>query len=95
MKIDFQDAQLFNERFDPRGHTKNFLEKWRVVEVPSHLWFQVFFYWLGPIPKAWYIHEDIGRQTSYCKNLQDQFAKIYPLQVGTLSSTKSFKESGK
>jgi hypothetical protein len=53
--IDFQDVQLFNGRSDPKVHIEHCLKQWRVAEVPSHLWIQLFLHSLGPIPKSWYI----------------------------------------
>jgi hypothetical protein len=52
MNIDFQDVQLFDGSSDPRVHIEHCLEQWRVAEVPSQLWIQLFLYLLGPIPKA-------------------------------------------
>jgi len=75
MKKYFQDAQLFEERFEPRMHIKHFLKYWKVMEVPTHLWVHVFFHSLGPIPRAWYIHEDTRRQMNCWQTLQEQFFK--------------------
>jgi hypothetical protein len=45
------------------------------VEAPSHLWVHVFLHSLGPIPKAWYIHEEARIHMNYWKTLQEQFCK--------------------
>jgi hypothetical protein len=37
MKINFQDAQLFDGWSYPKVHIEHFLKKWRVAQVPSHL----------------------------------------------------------
>jgi hypothetical protein len=58
-------------------HIEHFLKQWRVVEVPSHLWVQVFFHSLGPIPRAWYIHEETRRQMNCWQTLQEQFCKDF------------------
>jgi hypothetical protein len=63
MNIDFQDVQLFDGRFDPKVYIEHCLKHCQIVEVPSHLWVQVFIHSLGPVPKSWYIHEDTRRQT--------------------------------
>jgi len=77
MRIYFQYVQLFDGRSNPKMHIEHSLKQWRVAEVPSHLWVQVFFHSLGPIPKAWYIHEETRRQTKYWKILKEQFYKEF------------------
>jgi hypothetical protein len=75
MQMDFQVAQLFNGNFDPKTHIEQCIRQWKVAEIPSRLWVQVFSHSLGPIPKSWYIHEETRRQTSNSKTLADQFHK--------------------
>jgi hypothetical protein len=77
MQMDFQVAQLFNGQSDPKTHIEQCVRQWQVVEVPSHLWVQVFPHSLGLIPKSWYIHEETRRQTNSWKTLADQFCKDF------------------
>jgi hypothetical protein len=77
MNIDFQDAQLFDGRFDPKVHIEHFLKQWRVAKVPPHLWVQLFLHSLGPILKSWYIHEETRKQINCWQTLQDQFFKDF------------------
>jgi hypothetical protein len=41
------------------------------------LWVQLFPHSLGPIPKAWYIHEETRRKTNSWKTLADKFCKDF------------------
>jgi hypothetical protein len=61
MRMDFQVAQLIDGQSDPKKHIEQCVRQWQVVEVPSHLWVQVFPHSLGLILKAWYIHEETRR----------------------------------
>jgi len=53
MQMDFQVAQLFDGQSDPKTHIEQCVRQWQVVEVPTHLWVQVFPHSLGPMSKAW------------------------------------------
>jgi hypothetical protein len=77
MNIDFQGVKLFDGQSDPKTHIQHCVKQWQVAEVPPHLWVQVFLYFMGPIPKSWYIHEKTRRQTNHWKTLQDQFCKDF------------------
>jgi hypothetical protein len=77
MQMDFQVAQLFNGQSDPKAHVEQCIRQWKVVEIPSCLWVQVFPHLLGLIPKAWYMHEETKRQTNNLKMLEDQFCKDF------------------
>jgi hypothetical protein len=77
IQTDFQFAQLFNRQFDPKAHIEKCVKQWQVAEIPSRLWVQVFPHSLGPIMRAWYIHEETRRQTNNCKTLADQFCKEF------------------
>ena len=77
MQMDFQVVKLFNGHFDPQAHIKKCMRQWKVVEIPSHLWIQVFPHSLGRILKSWYIHEETKRQTNEWKTLEDHFCKDF------------------
>jgi hypothetical protein len=61
MQTNFQVVQLFNGQYDPKAHIEQCVRQWQVVEIPSRLWVQVFPHSLGPILKAWYMHEETRR----------------------------------
>jgi hypothetical protein len=61
MQTDFQVAQLFNGESDPKAHIEHCVTQWQVAEIPSRFWVQVFPHSLGPIPKAWFMHEETRR----------------------------------
>ena len=62
--MDFQVVQLFDGQSDPKTHIKQCVGQWKIAEVPSHLWVQVFPHSLGPILKPWYMHEETIRHTN-------------------------------
>ena len=53
MWMDFQVAQLFNGQSDPKAHIEKCVKQWKVEEIPSLLWVQVFPHSLRTIPKTW------------------------------------------
>ena len=77
MQMDFQVVQLFNKESNPKAHIEQCMTQWQVVEIPSHLQVKVFPHSLGPIPKAWFIHEETRRQTSNWKMLEAHFCKEF------------------
>jgi len=78
MREDFQVAELFNGEFDPRAYIQQCVTRWQVLEIPSRFYVQIFPHSLGPILKAWFIHEETRRQTNDCKTLGDHFFKKFP-----------------
>jgi hypothetical protein len=53
------------------------MTQWKVAEIPSHFWVQVFPHSLSPIPKSWFGHEETRRQTIDWKVLADHFCKDF------------------
>jgi hypothetical protein len=85
--MDFHGTQLFDGQSDPMMHVEHCVKQWQVAKVHPRLWVQLFFHSLGVIPKPWYIHEEIIRQTSCWKMLKDNSARISPSLVSPLSFT--------
>jgi hypothetical protein len=77
MQMDFQVVQLFNGQSDPKAHIEQCVTQWQVAEIPSRFWVQVFPHSLGPILKAWFMHEETRRQTNDWKMLVDHFCKDF------------------
>jgi hypothetical protein len=57
----FQVAQLFTRQYDPKPHIEQCIRQWKVAEIPSRLWVQVFPHSLGPILKSWFMHAETRR----------------------------------
>jgi hypothetical protein len=64
MQMGFQVVKLFNEHSDSKEHIEKCVTQWKVAEIQCRLWVQLFPHSLGPIPKAWFMHEETRRQTN-------------------------------
>jgi hypothetical protein len=61
MQMGFQLVQLFNGHSDSKEHIEKCVTQWKVAEIPCRLWVQLFPHSLGPISKAWFMHEETRR----------------------------------
>jgi hypothetical protein len=77
MQTTFQVVQLFNGESYPKAHIEQCVTQQQVEEIPSRFWVQVFPQSLGPIPKAWFMHEETRRDTIDWKALVDHFCKDF------------------
>jgi hypothetical protein len=64
---------VYDGKSNPFSHIENCLKVWKDMQLPSYIWTHRFFYSLGTILKAWYVHGEKRRKIVFWKTLQNPF----------------------
>jgi len=67
------DRVKYRRNLDPKKHLEDYTKKWEREKVPKEISMHLLKHTLGTIPQAWYIQEEICRQTTDWDIMSNQF----------------------